>query len=404
MSRDFTSASVRRRSKGPKPLKKEGKGAQRSAQRKRKHGHIDKGLLIPLICIIAFGILMVFSASMYTSIVDGDGIQSFIKQLVFSFGGFLLMLAISRMDYRWFNKMSLAYAGIIVSALLLLAVRFIGVEANGARRWINLGITTFQPSELAKVAGCLYMAVVVVRHPEVRVHWKPLLLRCIFPMGVLCVLTAIEPSMSAAIAVAIPMVVILFLAVERFILLVPYIGLALGGVAALLITAPWRLERIAVFLGGGTQDYQIRQSLLAIGSGGIFGKGLGNGIQKYLFLPELQNDFIFANIGEETGLIGCMILLGLLALIVFRGIKNAVNAPDAFGFYYATGAMVLIGFQTVINVGVAVALLPVTGMALPFISAGGSSAVMLFIMMGPVLNMTRQVELKRGKLFSAGKS
>ena len=164
-----------------------------------------------------------------------------------------------------------------------------------------------------------------------------------------------------------------------------------------MILEPWRLERFNVFLGRGSYDYQITQSLLAIGTGGIFGQGLGNGKQKFLFLPELQNDFIFANIGEEFGLIGCVFVLGLFAFIIWRGFKIANTSPDRFGYLYTSSVMLLLGFQVFVNVGVATSVIPVTGMALPFVSAGGTSMVVLFAMLGPILNISRQADLRKRK-------
>jgi cell division protein FtsW len=149
------------------------------------------------------------------------------------------------------------------------------------------------------------------------------------------------------------------------------------------------MERLNVFFGQNGLNYQISQSLLAIGSGGIFGRGLGNGKQKLLFLPELQNDFIFANIGEECGLIGCVLLLVLFGYILYRGFKIANSSKDEFGYLYTSSVIALLGFQVIVNIGVATSIMPVTGMALPFISAGGTSMVILFMMVGPIVNLSR---------------
>lgn len=359
---------------------------------------IDRGMLIPLILLTGIGLLMVFSANMYTSVVEGSGYMVFIKQLIFVGLGFLVLWSVSKIDYRFFNQMKLAYFLMGIAIVLLILVLLIGTEVNGAKRWISLGFTTFQPSELAKAAGCIYMAATVSHYPEVTMKAKPLFLRCIIPMAFLCGLTIIEPSMSASIAIAVPMITILFLAVKSIKLLIPYFIAAGAGVIGFIILEPWRLQRLLTLFGKGTLDYQISQSLLAIGSGGILGKGLGNGIQKYLFLPELENDFIFANIGEEFGLWGCLLVILLFALLVIRGIKHALHSKDTFGFYYTMGIMILLGFQVIMNIGVAVSVIPVTGMALPFVSSGGSSMLVLFGMMGPVLNLTRQTHYKTGIL------
>ncbi len=308
-----------------------------------------------------------------------------------------------------------------------------GVTVNDAKRWLSLGFTTFQPSEMAKIAGILYLSSLIAREPKVlnddkaflRKCISPIFLlcgltaiepslnlssliarepkvlnddkaflrKCISPIFLLCGLTAIEPSLSAAMSIGVGMLIVLFLSgvpLKRFL---PYIGLAVAAVVVLMIAEPWRLERFNVFLGKGTTDYQITQSILAIGSGSLLGKGLGNGMQKYLFLPELQNDFIFANIGEECGLLGCLFVIVLYCVIIWRGIKIANACPDRFGYLYTGSVMILLGFQVVVNIGVATGVMPVTGMALPFVSAGGSSMLVLFAMLGPILNISRRVRL-----------
>jgi cell division protein FtsW len=213
------------------------------------------------------------------------------------------------------------------------------------------------------------------------------------PLGLICGLTAIEPSLSAAMAIALAAGGVLYFGGIKFKLFYPYLGFGLLAVAGLMIAEPWRLDRFNVFLGKGGYDYQISQSLLAIGTGGIFGRGLGNGKQKYLFLPELQNDFIFANIAEEFGFIGCLLVLGLFAFVIWRGFQIAQKSQDTFAYLYTSSVMLLLAFQVLVNIGVASAIIPVTGMALPFISAGGSSMVILFAMMGPILNISRNVDL-----------
>ncbi len=268
-----------------------------------------------------------------------------------------------------------------------------GVTVNDAKRWLSLGFTTFQPSEMAKIAGILYLSSLIAREPKVLNDDKAFLRKCISPIFLLCGLTAIEPSLSAAMSIGVGMLIVLFLSgvpLKRFL---PYIGLAVAAVVVLMIAEPWRLERFNVFLGKGTTDYQITQSILAIGSGSLLGKGLGNGMQKYLFLPELQNDFIFANIGEECGLLGCLFVIVLYCVIIWRGIKIANACPDRFGYLYTGSVMILLGFQVVVNIGVATGVMPVTGMALPFVSAGGSSMLVLFAMLGPILNISRRVRL-----------
>ena len=359
-----------------------------------KNGKIDRPFLIGLLLLAGIGVIMVFSASMYSSTINGEkGYALFLKQLVFVILGVTVMGVMSKIDYRVYKKYYIV--GIVVSVFLLIIVLIpgIGLKVNGARRWIDFKVTTFQPSELAKVAVILYFSTIISRKPGIIKENMPFLLNCMLPLGLICGLTAIEPSLSAAMAIALAAGGVLYFAGIKFKLFYPYLGFGLLAVAGLMIAEPWRLDRFNVFLGKGGYDYQISQSLLAIGTGGIFGRGLGNGKQKYLFLPELQNDFIFANIAEEFGFIGCLLVLGLFAFVIWRGFQIAQKSQDTFAYLYTSSVMLLLAFQVLVNIGVASAIIPVTGMALPFISAGGSSMIILFAMMGPILNISRNVDL-----------
>ena len=359
-----------------------------------KNGKIDRPFLIGLLLLAGIGVIMVFSASMYSSTINGEkGYALFLKQLVFVILGVMVMGIMSKIDYRLYKKYYIV--GIVVSVFLLIIVLIpgIGLKVNGARRWIDFKVTTFQPSELAKVAVILYFSTIISRKPGIIKENMSFLLNCMLPLGLICGLTAIEPSLSAAMAIALAAGGVLYFAGIKFKLFYPYLGFGLLAVAGLMIAEPWRLDRFNVFLGKGGYDYQISQSLLAIGTGGIFGRGLGNGKQKYLFLPELQNDFIFANIAEEFGFVGCLLVLGIYAFVIWRGFQIAQKSQDTFAYLYTSSVMFLLAFQVLVNIGVASAIIPVTGMALPFISAGGSSMVILFAMMGPILNISRNVDL-----------
>jgi len=364
-----------------------------------KLGKVDRPFIIALLVLIGFGLLMVFSASMYSSTVEdgGSGFSLFLKQGIFVALGLVELYLLSRVNYHYFNNKKLTYVLLGASFVLLLLVLVIGVRVNDAKRWISIGFTNFQPSELAKFAGILYLSSLLTREPEVLENFKEFSLKCMLPIAALCAVTAVEPSLSAAMAIAVGMLFVLFIGGVRLRYFIPYIGAGLAGVVVLMISQPWRMERLNVFLGKNGMDYQISQSLLAIGSGGLLGRGLGNGKQKLLFLPELQNDFIFANIGEEFGLVGCLLLIALFIYILYRGFRIANASHDRFGYLYTSSVMVLLGFQVIVNIAVATGVLPVTGMAFPFVSAGGSSILVLFAMMGPILNMSRP-RPERGKV------
>ncbi|WP_235901459.1 FtsW/RodA/SpoVE family cell cycle protein [Pseudoramibacter porci] len=353
----------------------------------------DRAFTLALLILTIFGLLMVFSASMYTSSVrskTGSGYTQFIKQAVYVVLGLGTLWLSSRFDYRKFDNVRVAKYAIIVTALLLGLVLVVGSEVNGAKRWLAIGPLTFQPSELAKLTGIIYASSIVSQKKEVYTSFWKFTGYCILPMVALCGLAAVEPSLSAAMAIGFGMLCVYFFSGIKFRYFVPYILLIIAAVGLALILQPFRLDRIRVFMGKGGADYQIRQSILAIGSGGIFGRGLGNGKQKMLFLPELQNDFIFANIGEECGLVGCVLLLILYGFIIYRGIKIAKHAKTKFGYVYGCSVMALLGFQVIVNVAVATNIMPVTGMALPFISAGGTSMIILFFMMSLIVNMSRK--------------
>ncbi len=356
----------------------------------------DKYFVTALLILSGFGLLMVFSASIYTSSVESSsGFALFLKQAFFVALGVLTMWLVSRKNYRRWNNLRLVSVLLGITILLLAAVLAVGMEVNGAKRWLSLGFMTFQPSELAKFTGILYLSAVISQKPEVKKSFSKYTLYCIVPMLAICGLAAIEPSLSAAMAIGVAMLLVMFFGGIPFRFFLPYIAVMGAGIGALLIKEPWRMERLNVFFGQNGLNYQISQSLLAIGSGGIFGRGLGNGKQKLLFLPELQNDFIFANIGEECGLIGCVLLLILFGYILYRGFKIANSAKDEFGYLYTSAVTALLGFQVIVNIGVATSIMPVTGMALPFISAGGTSMVILFMMVGPIVNLSRGMQTGR---------
>lgn len=362
-----------------------------------QRGKIDRPYIIALTVLVGFGLIMVFSASMYDSAVsESKGYALFMKQLGLVGAGLFIMYILSLIDYRKFNspQLCLLLLGITVVLLIMVWIPGIGVNVNGARRWVKLGVQ-FQPSEIAKVTGVLYLCMLLSRKPSVLEDGKSFFKFCVFPIGLVCGLTALEPSFSAALAIGVAMFAVLFFAGVPFKRLAVYIPVLIVAVIGLLIVEPWRIERLLVFGGAGSQDYQITQSLLAIGSGGILGKGIGNGTQKLLFLPELQNDFIFANIGEECGLWGCLLVIGLYAYIIYRGFLIAVYSKDRFASLYVSSVTALIAFQVFVNIGVAIGALPVTGMALPFVSYGGSSAMVLFAMLGPLLSISRETELKK---------
>lgn len=368
-------------------------------------GRIDRPFLFTLLALIAIGLLMVFSASMYSSTINGStGYSQFSKQAFFALIGLGLMYLLSRVNYLRLTKLKNAFIffGATIFLLFLVWVPGIGVEVNGAHRWVNLGIT-FQPSEIAKMSGIILISAIITKDPRCvktpigfseKTKW---LWICYALILGTCFIILIEPSMSAAMAVGLGMFAVLFYGGIRLAACWPLVA-ALGAGFFYFMFTDWRWSRILAFAGKNNTNYQISQSLLAFGSGGIFGVGLGNGKQKLLFLPEIQNDFIFANIGEEFGLIGCIVVLMLYAFLIYRGFQIATHCKNRFGFLYTSSIMTLLGYQIFINIAVATRIFPVTGMALPFISYGGTSIIILLVTVGPILNISRQVNLEaRGR-------
>lgn len=374
---------------------------------RKKAGPIDRPFLFTLFTLIAIGLIMVFSASMYSSAQNGQsGHYQFLRQALFAVGGLAFMYYLSTVDYKKFKNQKFANIFFGICIILLFLVKFtpLGVQVNNAKRWFNLGITNFQPSELAKMAGIIYMSARICNNPIVlkgnfgnNENTKLLWLYCFIPMLLACGLTAIEPSMSAALALGIGMISVLWYGGIKTKQFLPFAVLAVIAGIYLVFKEPWRLSRIFAFFGQGTMNYQISQSLVGFGSGGIFGVGLGNGKQKLLFLPEIQNDFIFANIGEEFGLVGCLVVLFLYVYFIYRGLKIGIACKNKFGRLYVLSTMTLLAYQVLINVGVATATFPVTGMALPFISYGGTSIIILLATIGPILNISRNVDLRSKK-------
>jgi len=334
---------------------------------------------------------MVFSASWASARELHDNPYHFIqRQGIWAILSVVAMLFMAGFDYKKVEKLTIP---ITILSIALLIVVLLGPSYSGSKRWINLGFTTFQPSELAKLAIILLFAKSLSKnYKSLKFFWKGLM-PYLAVIGVFAGLLMLEPHLSGTIVIGLTGVSILFAAgaqIKHFILLsVP----AAAGVAALAISEPYRLARITSFvnpfadkLGDG---WQIIQSLYAIGSGGLFGVGLGRSRQKFLYIPEPQNDFIFSILCEELGLIGAAVVIMLFIMLIYRGISIAINAPDRFSCLMATGITALIGIQVVFNIAVVTSSMPVTGIPLPFFSAGGTALFINMVLMGILLNISR---------------
>lgn len=352
----------------------------------------DFSFFLIVLGLLAFGLIMVFSASSEAARVTYDDAFYFIrKQMIWAVISIIAMLITSKIHYKKLAQ----YAGLImvVAIVLLVVVLIIGTDVNGGKRWLDFKIMNFQPSEAAKIALILFFANALSKNKDALKHFTTGLLPYLFMIGVVAALLMLEPHMSGTVVIVTIGVVMLFVAGARGTHLAA-IGLpGLAGALVLIFTSEYRLQRVTSFmdpfkdkLGDGWQSIQ---SLYAIGSGGLFGLGLGRSRQKFLYIPEPQNDFIFAILCEELGLIGALVVIMLFIFLIYKGITIALNAPDTFSCLVATGITTLIAIEVIINIAVVTSSMPVTGMPLPFFSYGGTALLLHMVAMGIMLNISR---------------
>lgn len=361
----------------------------------------DKTLLSVVLVLLVFGLIMISSAGViYAETRYGDSYFLFKRQLLYGvLPGFLAMWFFQRMDYRYWRKLAVPFFFTSVIFLILVFVPGIGSRVYGASRWLQLGPFSFQPSEMAKLAIVIYLAAWLESRGEHRI--KDVfegLLPFLGIMGLVGLLIMKQPDTGTFGVIALASFSIFFVSGARFKHLLSMVGMGIVGLWILIKIEPYRFNRILVFLDPWKDPqgigYQVTQALLAVGSGGIFGLGLGHSRQKFNYLPEPVGDSIFAVVGEEVGFIGAFILVTLFVMLAMRGIKIAKNAPDMFGKLIATGITMWIIMQAFINISANIALVPLTGIPLPFISYGGTSLVFLLSSVGILLNISKQSNLE----------
>lgn len=364
---------------------------------------VDFTLVITVLLLLALGLVMVLSASSPASFQKyGKSYKYFSKQLMFAVLGLIGMYFVSKIDYRIYQKFY--KQAWWLSVALLVAVLILGSEAKGAKRWIDLGFTTFQPSEIVKFLMIVFYAGILVKNRnELGKFWKGLVkhILCLVPIIFLLIL---EPHISTSMVIIITCCVMILMAGCKFWQFFASGAVAAGGIGAVATVLYFASEffrnkfqyavtRITTFLDpwkyASDEGWQVIQSLYAIGSGGLFGSGLGNSKQKYLYLPEPHNDFIFSVLAEEFGFVGCMVVFILFAIFIWRGILIAMKAPDMFGSLVAVGITTLVGIQVIINVAVVTSSMPATGMQLPFFSYGGTALFILLCEVGVLLSISR---------------
>ncbi len=345
--------------------------------------------------LVVFGVIMVFSASYYTALSKtGNPYQYLIRDSIWAVAGTITFLTATMVDYRLYQR--LAYpAAAIALILLLLIFTPLGQDSHGAVRWLKVGPITLMPGEITKVCAIAFVARFLSDHPKrIKSLVKGVLPVCIVMMFYV-VLILLQPNMSTAITVAGIICGMMFVAGLDWIWIGALGGLGAAGCWILLHMegAEYRLQRYISFLdpfadplGAG---YQVVQSILAMGSGGLTGVGLGKSIQKTLYLPEPQNDFIFAIIGEELGFIGCLILMMVYLVLVWRCCHICLNAPDMFSMLLASGITIMLAVQVLLNIAVVTSCMPPTGIILPFVSYGGNALIIFMGAMGVMLNISR---------------
>jgi len=362
----------------------------------RRPGQIDFSLFIAITIICAFGLVMVFSSSYYYAQDKGldNGYYYLKNQAIYFVLGMALMLVISRIDYhKWEKLRVVGLAGVIV---LMLAVVFFGEERNGATRWLEIGGFSFQPSELAKFVLILYMSAFMAKRPHLMSSFSRGLMPMLMIIGVMSGILLLQKNMSMMVIVMITGIIMLYLGGAQIKHLLLLAGIAVPVLVIAVLSEDYRVSRVLMFLDPWNSDqtgaYQLRQSLLALGSGGLFGQGLNFSRQKLLFLPYGESDFIFSIIGEELGFMGGLAVIGMYAFVVYRGVRVAMRCKDRFGSLMAAGITAVLGIQAAVNIAVATSSVPPTGQTLPFISAGGTSLVIFMSAIGILLNISRNTE------------
>jgi cell division protein FtsW len=364
---------------------------------KRKAGGRAKGAdyLIPaaVLALSVFGLVMVYSASRYSALKDyGDAFFYVKKQLPGFIAGLALLVFFWLYPYEKLARFRYIFLAASVVLLALVFVPGIGVETYGAKRWIGAGFVTLQPSELAKFAFILFAAYYMAAHRDKMRRFAGIL-PVLGAGALLCLLILLEPNLSITVCVGLLMLSMLFIGgckKRHFaVLLVPAALL----LPVLILLEPYRLARLTAFIdpwaSPKNEGYQLIQSLYALGGGGFFGVGLFHSRQKYDFLPFSESDFIFSIIGEELGLFGCLLVIGVFGLLIYRGIRCSVRARDYFGCYLAAGITMITAIQAVVNIAVVTGSIPPTGLPLPFISAGSSSLIVFMAATGVLLNISR---------------
>ncbi len=353
-----------------------------------QHRSVDYRLLMTVITLIIFGVIMVYDASVVHALKDfGDSYYYIRQQLIWVVLGVIAAVFLYNFDYHNFKKYSVFLTGVSLVLLVAVFIPGLGVSGGGAHRWLNFGFFTLQPAEIIKLTGIMYLATIF----EKKARLGPFLGLVIAVTFITAVLQRDLGSSIVFVAVSALMYFASGAPLWHFLAMIPPAVIAF---AALVLTSSYRSKRVLAFLDpfSDTQGftYHISQILIALGSGGFWGLGLGHSRQKFEYIPEVTTDSIFAIVGEEVGFIGSLVVISLFAILIIRGLRIASNCNDNFGKLLAFGITCWLGVQAIINLSSMVALLPLTGVPLPFISYGGSALVVNMAAIGILLNISKQ--------------
>ena len=365
------------------------------AVRRRAHS-MDYSIAFLVLFLVGFGLVMIYSTSSYKgALYHGDAAYWLKRQAIFAFLGVIAMVFVAGRDYHIWNKKKIFFMIYYVGTIgLLLLTLLIAAVSHGSKRWIGIGPIRFQPSEVAKISLILMMAIYISRNVKDFRTTKGILKA--FAMAVPIILLVGIENLSTCIILLAITVIMIFVASSKWKPFLLLGGIAAGGLGILLVRESYRMARMTTWLHPEESEngMQTMQGLYAIGSGGLFGKGLGQSMQKMGFLPEPHNDMIFSIVCEELGLFGALGVIILYFILLWRFLKIAMNAPDLYGSMIAVGAIAHVGIQVFINIGVVTNTIPNTGVPLPFISYGGTSVAFLLVEMGLVLSVSRYTRMK----------
>ncbi len=345
--------------------------------------------------LAVFGSIMVYSASAMISLKETGGetqFTYFYKQFGFTILGLIAMFVVSKINYHRYENKTVAYGILAITAILLMAV-FGYPSINGARRWIRFPGASFQPSEIAKIALPVFLAYYLTKNEDLIGDLKQTVLPCAAALMILGALILGEPDLGTTMVLCAVFITVYFAAGAKWLHIVSCVGALLVVGTGFLVLSPWRMKRLFAFVNpwenSSDGSYQVVQGLYAIGSGGILGEGFAKGQAKLFYLPYPYSDFIFAVVGEELGLIGTLAVVAAFTVLLWRGARAALSAPDRFGMLLGIGIITGIIVQALFNISVVVSILPAKGIPLPFISYGGSSVVVTLLAVGILLNISQ---------------